>query len=97
MDNYFKFFVNDLTLTTAVSFSVPGSVTASASSGTDMLLPHIQRERCFNKKTYKSEKSVKHADAKRDKLHNLTAKILDKWLLKIRTSDGERKCQQAAE
>lgn len=33
-------------LTAAVSFSVPDTVTASVSSGTDMLLPHIHCTRC---------------------------------------------------
>lgn len=33
--------------TTAVSFSVPDTVTALASSGTDMLFPHIHCTRCW--------------------------------------------------
>lgn len=36
-----------VSLTAAVSFSVPDTVTASGSSGTDMLLPHIHCTRCW--------------------------------------------------
>lgn len=44
-------------LTVAVSSSVPDTVAASASSGTDMLLPHIHCKRCCRQRTEESEVS----------------------------------------
>ena len=55
-------------LTAAVSFSFPDTVTASVSSGTDMLLPHIHCTRCCRDTNIRSQLTNKQ-----DRTANITS------------------------
>ena len=57
-----------VSLTAAVSFSIPDTVTASLSNGTDMLLPHIHCKRCWSQnRGQKKKEKQRSADSS---LHN---------------------------
>lgn len=62
---------NSWSPTTAVSFSVPDTVTALVSSGTDMLFPHIHCTRCWEIRNNKCQWNKKYMDVKMDLIYHL--------------------------